>query len=38
MGILAVRTDRWRAADLHGIEESARVSVERIVLPGEKSR
>jgi hypothetical protein len=36
MGVLAVRTDGWRAADLYSIEEAGEVSVERTTAPGRR--
>ena len=36
MGVLAVRTDGWRAADLYSIEEAGEVSVERTAPPGRR--
>ncbi len=34
MGVLAVRTDGWRAADLYAIDEAGEVSLERAPLSG----
>ncbi|MFL5262092.1 MAG: hypothetical protein ACJ79L_06770, partial [Anaeromyxobacteraceae bacterium] len=34
MGVLAVRTDGWRAADLYSVDEAGAVTVERTPPPG----
>ena len=36
MGVLAVRTDGWRAADLYAIDEAGDVTVERTPPPGRR--
>jgi hypothetical protein len=36
MGVLAVRTGGWRAADLYSIEEAVEVSVDRATPPGRR--